>query len=193
MTPSATTFSQADGMIHHTTQVDHKKTSCGAFATSGHATWNTQVRYGNLTVVAAFFPGPEAQVNSSTGFIGLDSSGNVGSITMGFHGKGWPGYDGPPYKYQHGIYADSTKSHHREYTDTGKRSIAEMNTYGLLWTKDKVEWSFNGEIVRTFDKAKDVPQMAMGLRLHSRTGYGDEFVEGGSFTAQFRSFRFTPL
>ena len=141
----------------------------------------------------AFFPGPEAQVNSSTGFIGLDSPGNVGSITMGFHGQGWPAYDGPPFRYQHGIYADSKKSHHRGYVDTGSVSIAELNDYGLLWTKDRVVWTFNGRVVHEFTKAEDIPSMPMYLRLHSRTGFGDRMPSGSSFTAQFRRFRFKPV
>merc|ERR1712187_383592 len=94
--------------------------SCGAYSSSGHATWNPDLLYGNFTVVAKWFPGAAADVSTATGFIGLDSAGNEASITMGFHGDGWPKAKEGSHKYQHGIYAENGKGadHHREYTET---------------------------------------------------------------------------
>ena len=61
---------------------------------SGHLTWDPALLYGNFTVVARWFPGAPSVAETSTGFIGLDSTGNEASITMGFHGAGWLGGNG---------------------------------------------------------------------------------------------------
>ena len=85
MTTNATTFGSiggGTGMIH-TTSSAPLNTSCNSNVTSGHITWQPAVLYGNFTVVAKWFPGPKTYVQSSTGFIGLDSPDNVASITQG--------------------------------------------------------------------------------------------------------------
>ena len=102
---NATTFGK-DGMVHTTRKTSPSTSSCGAYSSSGHATWTPLLKYGNFTVVAKWFPGSEESVSTATGFIGLDSDGNEASITMGFHGDGWPTSGEGSHKYQHGIYAD---------------------------------------------------------------------------------------
>jgi beta-glucanase (GH16 family) len=147
MTPAATAFgavADGKGMVHTTSHTT--PTKCGNVQ-SGHVTFNPAITYGNFTIVARWFPGDNSTVSSATGFIGLDANGNEASITMGFHGNGWRKADEGEFKYQHGIYADVSKSHNRDYTTTGNVSIAkDFNTYGLLWSKEKVEWSFNGQV-----------------------------------------------
>jgi len=82
-TPRATTFGQVqDGKgMRHTTTALAPRSACGACASSGHATLNRDILYGNFTVVAAWFP--EQEASTATGFIGLDSEENEASITMG--------------------------------------------------------------------------------------------------------------
>eukprot|EP00947_MAST-08B_sp_MAST-8B-sp1_P006290 g6290.t1 len=152
MSAAATTFGTADpargvGLTHTTKHVPKSSSSCGsATVQSGHLTFNPPLLYGNFSVSARWFPGTKANVSTATGFIGLDADGNVASITMGFHGDGWLGGHGEgAHKYQHGIYADVKKSHNREYTETDT-SLDQFNTFGLLWSPQRVVWSFNGRV-----------------------------------------------
>lgn len=189
---NATTFDQ-NGMVHTTRKVDPSTSSCGAYSTSGHATWNPNLLYGNFTVMAKWFPGGSDVVSTATGFIGLDSDSNEASITMGFHGDGWPKSSEGSHKYQTGIYASVSESHNREYTDTDVSIADRLNTYGLLWTKSKVVWSFNGKIVRTVTDASIIPSIPMKLRLHTRSGYGAKMRSSATFQAQFTKFEFQPV
>ena len=135
---------------------------------SGHLTWNPPLLYGNFSVVARWFPGAEAEVKTSTGFIGLDSSGNEASITMGFHGSGWLGGNGEgAHRYQHGIYAHVKQAHNREYTNTTADISTEFHRYGLLWTPTLVEWRLDGVVVRRVTDSTIIPAIAMNLRLVS--------------------------
>lgn len=194
MTPNATTFGEK-GMIHTTTKSDPTQSSCGAYANSGHATWKPALLYGNFTVTAKWFPGPSSVVSTATGYIGLDSSANDASITMGFHGEGWPMDNAGSHRYQTGIYADNSKgtSHNGEVLATDVSIADSLCTYGLLWSPSRVEWSFNGKVVRTFTNASRIPSIKMKLRLHSRSGYADKMPSNASFTAQFTKFEYQPL
>jgi beta-glucanase (GH16 family) len=188
---NATTFGP-NGMTHTTRQISASTSSCHAGATSGHITFNEALLYGNFSVEASWFDG-NGNMSTATGFLGLDADGNKASITMGFHGDGWPVAGEGQFKYQHGIYGDVKKSHNRDYTDTGAVSLKKFNTFGLLWTKQKVEWRFNGRVVRTFTDTTNIPSIPMKLRLHSRSGHNDEMGEGTSFQAHFRSCEIHPL
>jgi beta-glucanase (GH16 family) len=139
---------------------------------SGHLTWNPPLVYGNFSVKAQWFNANTGKsVETSTGFIGLDSNNNMASITMGFHGAGWLGGNGlGTHRYQHGIYSNVTMTHNREYTNTTVDITAGLHEYGLLWSKDKVEWSFDGRVVRTVTDASIIPFQQMQLRLHTRSG-----------------------
>eukprot|EP00931_Biecheleriopsis_adriatica_P097098 TRINITY_DN70860_c0_g1_i1.p1 TRINITY_DN70860_c0_g1~~TRINITY_DN70860_c0_g1_i1.p1 ORF type:complete len:262 (-),score=25.98 TRINITY_DN70860_c0_g1_i1:32-817(-) len=190
-TADATIF-DANGMTHTTRRLDPSESQCGAYSSSGHATWNQEVLYGNFTVVARWFPGSTADVSTATGFIGLDSNGNEASITMGFHGEGWPKSDEGSRKYQHGIYAHVNENHNRAYTETDVSIADSLNTYGLLWTPTKVLWSFNGRVVRTFTQDSAIPKIPMQLRLHTRSGYGNKMPIDASFYAQFAKFEYQP-
>jgi hypothetical protein len=190
-TPNATTFGTA-GMIHTTAQLDPSTSSCKAGATSGHITFNPDILYCNLSVVASWFDTTQ-NVSTATGFIGLDSAGNEASITMGFHGDGWPTADEGQFKYQHGIYADVKKTHNRDYTETTPVSLRKFNTFGLIWTPEKVEWLFNGKVVRSFTDKDNIPSIKMKLRLHTRSGYNNLMDPGSSFQASFRSFEIHPI
>lgn len=194
MTANATTFGK-NGMVHTTTKADPTLSSCGAESNSGHATWNHGVLYGNFTVTAKWFPGASADVSTATGFIGLDSNGNEASITMGFHGDGWPKENEGSHKYQHGIYATNSKgtSHNRGYTTTDVSIADNLCTYGLLWSPSKVEWRFNGKVVRTVTDQSIIPSIKMHMRLHSRSGDGVTMPKGSTFTAQFTKFEYQPL
>ncbi len=206
MTANATSFGiyyegsgedKAYGMRHTTTHVSTASNACKAGAASGHLTWNRDVLYGNFTVVARWFPGNKANVSSATGFIGLDSPGNEASITMGFHGDGWPENGEGSHKYQHGIYSDVKKNHNRGYTETGDNvSLSEQfNTFGLLWTADACVWSLNGKEVRRFTDTTNIPHVSMKLRLHTRSGYVSMMPSalGSSFMAEFLSFEYQPV
>eukprot|EP00054_Salpingoeca_dolichothecata_P016716 m.98590 g.98590 ORF g.98590 m.98590 type:complete len:264 (+) comp22112_c0_seq1:136-927(+) len=181
------------GMIHTTRKINPTISQCVAGATSGHLTWNPSVLYGNFTVVARWFPGTEKTVSSATGFIGLDAPNNEASITMGFHGLGWPKDEEGPFRYQHGIYADVKEDHNRGYTNTTVNIADNFNTYNLVWTKEQVIWSFNGDPVRVFQEKKEIPSIAMNLRLHTRSGYTNLMPEGATFEAYFLSFEYSPL
>ena len=199
MTRAATTFSAATGMTHTTlalptsmhTACSTKKQVCS----SGHLTWNPPIVYGNFSVRAQWFNSATGKaVDTSTGFIGLDANDNIASITMGFHGAGWLGGNGEgAHRYQHGIYANVKQSHNRLYTNTTVDITTGLHEYGLLWSKDKVEWRFDGRVVRTVTDTTIIPFQPMQLRLHTRSGYCDHMKVGDSFTATFRSFSYTPL
>lgn len=194
MTPNATTFGHT-GMIHTTSKLDPDQSSCGAYANSGHATWRPSLLYGNFTVTAKWFPGPASAVSTATGYIGLDSPANDASITMGFHGEGWPLGNAGSYSYQTGVYADNSRgtSHNGEVLNTTVSIADNLYTYGLLWSPNRVEWSFNGKVVRTFTNSSRIPTRKMKLRLHSRSGFADQMPSDASFTAQFEKFEYEPL
>lgn len=176
MTRTATTFSAATGMTHTTLALPSTThTACTTekqVCSSGHLTWNPPLVYGNFSVKAQWFNVNTGEsVETSTGFIGLDSNNNMASITMGFHGAGWLGGNGlGAHRYQHGIYSNVKMTHNREYTNTTVDITAGLHEYGLLWSKDKVEWSFDGRVVRTVTDASIIPFQQMQLRLHTRSG-----------------------
>eukprot|EP01047_Picozoa_sp_COSAG01_P006568 COSAG01_NODE_240_length_20656_cov_53.398259_6_plen_470_part_00 len=161
-----------------------------------HNIWGPRLLYGTFETVARWYPGPQAQVHSATGFIGLDEPTNTASITMGFHGLGFPDPKKPgtgPFKYQHGIYANNSLDlgHNREYTNTTVNMATTFNSYALIWTPTYVTWLFNGQPVRNFTDAAQIPRIPMYQRLHSRSGYCDQIGADGFF-AEFQSFRYTP-
>ena len=197
MTLSATTFG-SNGMTHTTQALGSSiATSCRTtqqVCSSGHLTWNPVLKFGNISVVARWFPGSQGTVQTATGFIGLDAPGNEASITMGFHGVGWLGGHGEgPHRYQHGIYADVRKSHNRMYTDVAADISAGFHQYGLLWTPSLVEWFFDGASVRKVTNASIIPQIGMQLRLHTRSGYCGHMAPNTSFQATFQSFSYEPV
>lgn len=195
MWPNSTSFGTVNGagMVHTTRRIPPSSSSCGSPVTSGHASFNAPFLFGNFTVVARWFPGVQADVQSATGFIGLDGPNNIASITQGFHGKGCPKGTEGEFAYQHGVYADVTKSHHQQDI-TVTRSLAEdFNTFGLLWTPTQVVWSFNGVPMDVFTKASDIPQVPLVLRLDSRAGWQSLMPAGASYTATFLFFEYTPL
>ena len=179
-------------MTHVTRRLDPSLSACGANASSGHLVWSTPVLYGNFTTVARWFPGTVAMVRSATGFIGLDSAGNEGSITFGFHGGGSPATGTGPHGFQLGAYRDVAPSHHRQVVATAEDLSATFNAFNVLWTPTAVTWSINGRIVATMDKADDVPNEPMNLRLDSRSGWINLFPEGASFESTFLSFEYYP-
>jgi hypothetical protein len=197
MTPNATTFGGIEGgkgLIHSTSYAS--STACEACnVTSGHITWDPAILTGNITVVARWFPGPAANVQSATGFIGLDSPDNVASITQGFHGAGCP-KDGPwPMGYQVGGYADVNRSHHQKSINTTVSVADAFNTYTVVWRMDSVTYFFNGAQVDAITKEADIPKIPMYLRLHSRSGWNDLLPRSPqpAFQAFIKSFEFTPL
>jgi beta-glucanase (GH16 family) len=195
MTASSTAFGALGGgvgMVITTRRTAPAASACGANVSSGHLEFNAPFLFGTFTVVARWFPGTAAAVSSATGFIGLDGAGNVASITQGFHGAGCPKGEGE-FTYQHGVYADVNRSHHQTDVNVTRSLAADFNTFGLLWTPTRVVWSFNGVVVDTFDKAVDIPQVPLVLRLDSRSGWQSLFPAGGSFAAEFLSFAYEPL
>ena len=130
------------------------KPSCS----SAHNEWAPRLLYGSFETVARWFPGPQASVYTATGFIGLDEPSNTASITMGFHGTGFPDPKKPgtgAHKYQHGIYGNNSLhlGHNREYTSTTVDMSQTFNSYALIWTPTFVTWLFNGKPVRNFTDA----------------------------------------
>ena len=86
---SAAAFDPANGMTITTTRLAESNQCGDVTSLSGHLTYKSALTFGDYTTVARFFPGGADDVNASTGFIGWISDGNVGSITIGFHGLGW--------------------------------------------------------------------------------------------------------
>jgi beta-glucanase (GH16 family) len=84
------------------------------------------------------------------------------------------------------------RSHHQQIINTTEDLSATFNTFNVLWTPTAVVWSINGRAVFTMDKADDVPNMPMALRLDSRSGWIDLFPASASFDASFLSFEYTP-
>ena len=190
--PNATSFSSLAGMTHTTQRIDSSTSTCGANASSGHAIWSPFVLYGSFTTIARWFPGPEASVKSATGFIGLDSAANEGSITMGFHGEGSPQTGTGKNGFQLGSYRNISRSHHQQIINTTEDLSTTFNTFHVLWTPTSVTWSLNNRVVYVMDKLDDVPNERMQLRLDSRSGWIDQFDKGTSFQASFQSFEYTP-
>ena len=199
MTRTATTFSAATGMTHTTLALPSSvHTACSTkqqTCSSGHMTWNPVLVYGNFSVRAQWFPSATGKsVDTSTGFIGLDANNNIASITMGFHGAGWLGGNGEGgHRFQHGIYSNVKDSHNRGYTNTTVDITTGLHEYGVMWSKNKVEWRFDGRVVRTVTDASVIPFQPMQLRLHTRSGYCDRMRIGDSFSATFRSFSYSPV
>ena len=195
MTLGATSFGN-DGMTHTTRALPAATpTRCRTEApvcSSGHLTWNPPLVYGNFSVVARWFVG--SSLETSTGFIGLDSPTNEASITMGFHGAGWLGGLGEGnHRYQHGIYAHEKDGHNREYTNTTADMSTSFHRYGLLWTPTLVEWRFDGAVVRRVTDVSIIPKIKMQLRLHTRSGYCSKMAAGASFNATFSEFSYQPV
>jgi len=195
MTLAATSFGSS-GMTHTTRALPAATpTLCrteSQVCSSGHMTWDPNLLYGNFSVVARWFVG--SSLETSTGFIGLDSPKNEASITMGFHGPGWlGGYGENNHRYQHGIYAHVKDGHNREYTNTTADMSASFHRYGLLWTPTLVEWRFDGAVVRRVTDTSIIPQIKMQLRLHTRSGYCDKMAVGASFNATFSEFSYQPV
>jgi hypothetical protein len=195
MWPNSTTFGAINGvgMVHTTRRIPPAFSPCGSPVTSGHAAFNAPFLFGNFTVTARWFPGAQANVQSATGFIGLDGPNNVASITQGFHGKGCPKGTEGEFAYQHGVYADVAKSHHQQDINVSRSLAEDFNTFGLLWEPSRVVWSFNGAPMATFEKASDIPQVPLFLRLDSRAGWQSLMPADASFTAAFTLFEYTPL
>ena len=172
MWPNSTTFGaiNGSGMVHTTRRIPPSLSPCGSPVASGHAAFNAPFLFGNFTVVARWFPGARATVQSATGFIGLDGPNNTASITQGFHGKGCPKGTEGEFAYQHGVYADVARSHHQQDINVTRSLAEEFNTFGLLWEPTRVVWSFNGAPMDTFTKAEDIPQSPLVLRLDSARG-----------------------
>lgn len=188
---TAVTFSAAQGMAITTTRL-HAATSCGGMSLSGHATYKKALLFGNFTTIGRFFPGKK-DVRSATAFIGLMSPGNVGSITIGFHGYGWKGESNWDKKFQCARYSDKSQDHERKIFNIGVSVAEQYNTYNLIWTSDRIVWSVNGVTIRTEKDASVIPQFPMTPRLHTRSGYNSEFTPGDSYQSFFKYWSYTPL
>ena len=195
MWPNSTAFGAINGrgMVHTTRRIPPSSSPCGSPVTSGHAAFNTPFLFGNFTVVARWFPGSRASVQSATGFIGLDGPQNVASITQGFHGKGCPKGTEGEFAYQHGVYADVSRSHHQTDINVTRSLAEDFNTFGLLWEPTRVVWSFNGVPMDTFTKQADIPQVPLVLRLDSRAGWQSLMPADATYNATFLLFEYTPL
>ena len=110
---------------------------------------------------------------------------------MGFHGRGWPKYDGSTH-FQTGIYADVRKTHNQEVL-RASGPLAELHEFSIMWHPTKVTWFMNGQVVRKVTTPEVIPSLPMRLRLHSRSGLCDELPHGESFTSRFASFEYVPL
>jgi len=190
-TPEAVHFGK-DGMTITTTRLS-EQTSCGGLATSGHAEFKDVVLYGDFTIVAKFFPGPESVVRSATAFIGWDSDKNQASITFGFHGKGWDGEPNWDQKFQCARYAtNGEQSHERKIFDT-KQSLADyFTTYRMVWTPDRIAWFVDGVLYREETDPTVIPSIPMKPRLHLRSGWQSQMSESDTFYGTFKFFSYTP-
>lgn len=196
MWPNASSFGALPGgvgAVHTTQHIDPSWSSCGSSVSSGHLVWNPSVLYGNFTTVAKWFSGAQADVMSATGFIGLDSPANEGSITLGFHGEGSPQMGTGRHGFQLGAYRNVSRSHHQQIIHTTEDLSASFNTFNVEWQPDSVTWRFNGRVVYVLDKLIDVPNQAMRLRLHSRSGWVNLMPNNASFQSMFLSFEYAPL
>ena len=191
---SAITYNSSYGAVI-TTAVLPKPSSCGGICSSGHMTFNENILYGTIIVKAKWFPGTASQVNTSTGFIGLDSPGNVASIVFGFHGKGWIGHNDEDFshEFQTDLYKNESNGHNGIYVKTPNTDLADdINTYELIWTADQVVWKVNGDVKRTVTDKSIIPNITMQARLHSRSGYCNEMPRTDTFYCQFTYFQYIP-
>ena len=154
-------LSGGTGFRINTAKIAESKSLCKTSkpsCSSAHNEWSPRLLYGSFETVARWFPGPQSSVYTATGFIGLDEPSNTASITMGFHGTGFPDPNKPgtgAHKYQHGIYGNNSQhlGHNREYTSTAVDMSQTFNSYALIWTPTFVTWLFNGKPVRNFTDA----------------------------------------
>ena len=201
MTPSAIVYNSSGATITTTRfETDFKcinKSNTSTPCKSGHMLFNPMLLYGTVTVRARWFPGTQNNVNTSTGFIGLDSPTNIGSITFGFHGKGWLGHDKGAddfsHEFQTALYSNVTDPHNREYIKTPDTDLADdFNIFQTIWHPDKVEWTLNGKTVRKVTNVSIIPNLEMNLKLHTRSGYCHTMPVDDSFYAQITYFEYTP-
>eukprot|EP01084_Bolivina_argentea_P168034 291497_1 len=190
MEPSAITFNETDGAII-TTSVLPKPSSCGGICKSGHMEFNQDILYGTFIVKAKWFPGPAINVNTSTGYIGLDAEPS--SITFGFHGKGWQNGQDYSHEFQSDCYRNAKEGHSPMVVKTPNTDLADnINTYELIWNVDQVVWKVNGDTKRTVTDKSIIPNISMKARLHSRSGYCNEMPKNDTFYCQVTYFEYIP-
>lgn len=181
-----------------TTQRLSTPTQCGGLTTSGHMHFIPSLLYGNITVIARWFPGNANTVNTSTGFIGWDN--NEACALFGLHGAGYHyNPDNNTYDFTHEIqtqvYANSTEyGKQKEYISTGNIDLAtQFNTFNIIWTTESVEWIINGKIFRKESDPKYVPYIPMYLKLHTRSHEAYAMPPNGSFHAEIAYFEYNSL
>eukprot|EP01084_Bolivina_argentea_P212545 361258_1 len=166
------------------------QTSCGAYCESGHMEYNKQLLYAHIKVIVEWYP-PISNSNTTTGegFIGFDSKGNEGSITIGFHGddKPWP------YQFTTDTYANVSNTHQEVLINTTESLSGQFNTFEIIWTQNNIQWIFNNKMVREETDKQWIPQMPMVLRLHDRSQNCPEMAADNIFLAKFVYFECTTL
>ena len=165
---------------------------CGGICTSGHMTFNRDILYGTFIVKALWFPGTTQNVSTSTGFIGLDSNGNVASIVFGFHGNGWDNEEFS-HNFQTDLYANESNGHNKIVYNTTFSLATQFNEFKLEWKPNEVNWYINGMLYRNVLNTNIIPNIVMQARLHTRSGYCNEMNLDNSFYAQIVSFQYQPL
>ena len=164
-----------------------KTSSCGANCSSGHLQYIPQLLYSNITVIAKWYPAINgSDTSTGEGFIDAENKGNTACITFGFHGddEKWP------YQMTTDTYANN--SVHQEVIVYTKESLSEkFNTFQIIWTKDIVQWIFNGKIVRNETDKQYIPQEPMYFRLHDRSQNCAKMTSDNTFIAQFAYFECT--
>ena len=164
------------------------QSSCGGVCQSGHMEFNTPLLHTNITVISRWYP-PINNCDTSTGegFIDMETNGNNGAITFGFHGDDneWP------YVMTTNSYKNISKYGHKEIIiNTSNINLAlDFNKFQIIWTKDYIEWILNDETVRTETNKSYIPNESMIFRLHDRSQNCPEMEINNTFFAQFTYFQ----
>merc|ERR1712080_146969 len=115
-------------------------------------------------------------------------AGNDDGITFGFSGMGEEGKN----KFKTVIYANG-RDQVKEYIQSNSSLSENFNEFGYYWSKSKVMWYLNGEVVRIMTDTAHIPTVPMQLRLHSRSSNCVDMKKGASFQSFFLSMTYNPL
>eukprot|EP01084_Bolivina_argentea_P278328 475417_1 len=181
---NAATFGSVSGGagVTITTSVLPKKSSCGGLCESAHLTFKQYTKYGKIIVKSRWFPGNDKNVSTGEGYIDWDGDPNTNAITFGFDGGNHNGYKTVCYA--------SNSGHQVKQIDAAINIANNFETYQIEWTKDKIIWTMNGNVVRTETDTKYIPSTNLIFRLHSRSSNCPAMPKDATLFSQHLSFTY---